>query len=249
MKAVTFALLLCAGLIGATVAEMSAPAPDQQAGGPNLPALARVEHAADGDTMILATGETVRLIGVDTPEIHHPERPVEYFAAEAREFLERMATGREVKLVYGEEKQGKHGRLLAYAYLPDGTFLNAEIIKAGYGFAYTKYPFEFAADFVRYESEARQKRKGLWAGGDMAEFRWIKSQRQTPFEVYDLSNRKWAVEFQGMARICSSLEEVGAELDFLRNAAYGLSAKDLRAECISRGWHGIGEPVKEKTNE
>jgi micrococcal nuclease len=51
---------------------------------------------------------------------------------------------------------------LAYVYLTDGTFLNAEIIKHGYGFAYTKFPFKYLAEFRRYEREARENGRGLW---------------------------------------------------------------------------------------
>jgi len=52
--------------------------------------------------------------------------------------------------------------LLVYANLEDGTFLNAEIIKQGYGHAYTKYPYKYINDFRRYEREARLRRRGLW---------------------------------------------------------------------------------------
>lgn len=46
--------------------------------------------------------------------------------------------------------------------LMDGTFLNAEIIKQGYGVAYTKFSFKYLEEFRRYEREARENRKGLW---------------------------------------------------------------------------------------
>ena len=44
----------------------------------------------------------------------------------------------------------------------DGTFLNAEIVRQGYGFAYTKYPFKYMEEFRKYEREARENKKGLW---------------------------------------------------------------------------------------
>jgi len=61
--------------------------------------------------------------------------------------------------IFGE---GGTTRLLAYVYLIDGTFLNAEIIKQGYGFAYTRYPFKFMEELRLYEREAREKKRGLW---------------------------------------------------------------------------------------
>jgi micrococcal nuclease len=61
------------------------------------------------------------------------------------------------------KRSDRYGRLLAYVYLHDGTFLNAEIIKQGYGFAYTRYPFNYLDEFRNYEREARENGKGLWS--------------------------------------------------------------------------------------
>jgi micrococcal nuclease len=73
-----------------------------------------------------------------------------------------MVEGKEVRLEYDWQKRDKYGRLLAYVFLMDGTFLNAEIIKQGYGFAYTRYPFKYLDEFRRYEREARENKRGLW---------------------------------------------------------------------------------------
>ena len=121
-----------------------------------------VARVIDGDTLLLSNGERVRLIGVDTPELHHPLKPVQYFAREASEFTRKMVEGKRVRLEYEPRKRDKYGRLLAYVYLEDGTFLNAEIIKQGYGFAYTKYPFRYLDAFRQYQREAREHERGLW---------------------------------------------------------------------------------------
>jgi len=122
----------------------------------------RVKRTVDGDTLLLTNGERVRLIGVDTPETKHPEKPAECFGKEAYLFTKRMVEGKEVRLEFDWQKRDKYDRLLAYVYLIDGTFLNAEIVKQGYGFAYTKYPFKYLDEFRRYEREARENRRGLW---------------------------------------------------------------------------------------
>jgi len=70
--------------------------------------------------------------------------------------------GKEVRLEYDWQRRDKYNRLLAYVYLLDGTFLNAEIIKQGYGFAYTRFPFKYLQEFRKYEKEARENKKGLW---------------------------------------------------------------------------------------
>ncbi len=122
-------------------------------------------RVVDGDTIIIDMNgkqDRVRLIGIDTPETVHPNKPVEYFGKEASAFTKRMVEGKKVKLEYDQEKKDKYGRLLAYVYLEDGTFLNAEIIKRGYGFAYTRFPFKYLDDFREYEKEARENKRGLW---------------------------------------------------------------------------------------
>ena len=122
----------------------------------------QVARVIDGDTLLLSNGERVRLIGVDTPELHHPLKPVQYFAREASEFTREMAEGKRARLEYDWQNRDRYGRLLAYVYLEDGTFLNAEIIRQGYGFAYTKYPFRYREEFRQYEREARENGRGLW---------------------------------------------------------------------------------------
>ena len=97
-----------------------------------------MKHVVDGDTLLLTSGGTVRSIGVDTPETKHPEKPVEYFAEEAYRFNKKMVEGKEVRLEFDQTRRDRYGRILAYVCLMDGTFLNAEIIRQGYGFAYTK---------------------------------------------------------------------------------------------------------------
>lgn len=122
-----------------------------------------VTRVVDGDTLVLDSGEKVRLIGVDTPETKHPLKPVEVFGAEAYDFTRSQIEGEEVRLEYDWEKEDKYGRLLAYVYRKkDDFFLNAEIIKQGFGFAYTYSPFKHLAEFRSHEKKAREGGVGLW---------------------------------------------------------------------------------------
>lgn len=122
-----------------------------------------VVRVVDGDTLLLDGNERVRLIGVDTPETVDRRRPVEYYGKEASAFLRRMAEGKRVRLAYDQQRKDGYGRTLAYVHLADGTLLNGEIIRQGYGHAYTRYPFRYADEFRAYEREAREQRRGLWA--------------------------------------------------------------------------------------
>jgi len=122
-----------------------------------------VVRVVDGDTLVLDGNERVRLIGVDTPETVDPRRPVQYFGKEASAFTRRLAEGKRARLAYDRERTDRYGRTLAYVYLEGGTFLNAEIIRQGYGHAYTRFPFRYAEEFRAYEREARENGRGLWA--------------------------------------------------------------------------------------
>jgi micrococcal nuclease len=104
----------------------------------------------------------VRLIGVDTPETVSPGRPVEFFGREASAFAKRLLEGRPVRLEYDRGRTDRYGRTLAYVHLADGTFVNAEIIRRGYGHAYTRFPFRHLDRFRRLEREARAAGRGLW---------------------------------------------------------------------------------------
>lgn len=117
----------------------------------------------------LSDGERVRLIGVDTPETKHPKKPVERFGKEANEFTRHMVEGKRVRLeldpanaTTAHKDNTQQKRTLAYVFLDDGTLLNAEIIKQGYGFALSRYPFASMEEFRRLEREAREQGRGLW---------------------------------------------------------------------------------------
>ncbi|MXY25576.1 MAG: nuclease [Acidobacteria bacterium] len=125
-----------------------------------------VERVVDGDTIIVRGVGRIRLIGVDTPETVDPRRPVEFFGREASAFTKRTLEGKRVRLEYDWERTDRYGRTLAYVRLLDGTLINAEIIRQGYGHAYTRFPFKYLEEFRRYEREAREARRGLW--GDQA---------------------------------------------------------------------------------
>ena len=126
----------------------------------------KVKRVVDGDTIILETGERVRLLGVNTPEVNHPKKAVEAFGKEASEFTQRMVEGKLVRLETDlpASANDKHSRIRAYVFLQDGTHLNAEIIRQGYGFAVSgRTPLKYEYEFRRLEQEAREKRRGLWA--------------------------------------------------------------------------------------
>ncbi len=131
----------------------------------------RVVRVVDGDTIIISKdGQEVRvrLIGVDTPETVHPRKKVEFYGREASQFTKNLLQGESVWLKYDGTKPttDKYRRLLAYVHrVPDGLFVNLEIVRQGYGHAYTKYAFNQMELFRKYERQARTSGRGLWGKG------------------------------------------------------------------------------------
>lgn len=190
----------------------------------------------DGDTIILDGQEKVRLIGIDTPELTHPKKPVQFFAEKASEYTKNIALGKRVKLEYDQERIDKYGRTLAYVYFEDGRMLNAEIIKNGYGFAYTKYPFKYMEEFRKYEREAREKGLGLWGNEGMDEYYWLLSKEREPFIIYEMENNWWVVKYKSFIKVRINSEELKKELDNLRIWINEYSEKDLRQCLFRNGW-------------
>jgi micrococcal nuclease len=129
--------------------------------------IGKVVTVVDGDTIkveLPSDVETIRLIGIDTPETVHPQKPVEHFGREASAFTTRLALGRVVRLEDDAEgtNRDKYGRLLRYVFLPGGELLNAEIIAQGYSHAYTRFPFSRMEEFRGLERAAREGNRGLW---------------------------------------------------------------------------------------
>lgn len=122
-----------------------------------------VERVIDGDTIRLTSGERVRYIGINTPELHHPKMPVQYFAKEAKEFNQGLVGGKRVKLEFDVQQRDRFGRLLAYVYVGD-IFVNAKLIEEGYAQIMTIPPnVKYSDLFLDLQRKARQEKKGLWA--------------------------------------------------------------------------------------
>lgn len=127
-----------------------------------------VVKVVDGDTIHVALAAetlTVRLIGIDTPELGRARSQVEEFAQEAASFVRERALGKSVRLERDSrgDTRDSYGRALRYVFLPDGTLLNAEIVSRGYGHAYTRFPFSRLEEFRGLERRAREEGLGLWS--------------------------------------------------------------------------------------
>ncbi len=121
-----------------------------------------VKRVIDGDTILLSTGERVRYIGINAPESVAPNRPVECFGKEASKFNRKLVEGKYVILKKDVSEKDKYGRLLRYVYV-DNIFVNLELVKRGYAYAYTVPPdVKYAELFLKAQREAKRKKLGLW---------------------------------------------------------------------------------------
>lgn len=137
----------------------------------------RVTSVIDGDTIEVDDAgkiEKVRLLGIDTPELHDPRKPVQCFAAEASKKSQQLMDNQVVQLE-SDPSQGdrdKYGRLLRYVYLPDGRQINQLLVEEGYAHEYTyqSQPYKYQQQYKTAQTEARESSRGFWAadtcGGD-----------------------------------------------------------------------------------
>jgi len=128
---------------------------------------ARVIEVIDGDTVIVelvdGTTDTVRLLGVDTPEVHHPTKPVQCFGPEAAAFTARRLAGRAVQLESDVEVRDLYGRRLAYVIV-DGHRFDDELLRRGYARLLVIDPNRsHARELLSAELDARRHHRGLWA--------------------------------------------------------------------------------------
>lgn len=123
-----------------------------------------VKRVIDGDTIELADGRRIRYIGIDTPEVVHPKKPVDCFGNEAREANQELVEGKTIRLEKDISKTDKYGRLLRYVYTGN-TFVNDYLVRQGFAFAST-YPPDVShqEEFRLAEQEARKGNLGLWKG-------------------------------------------------------------------------------------
>jgi micrococcal nuclease len=135
---------------------------DRSASSPAERVEARVTRHTDGDTLWLSGIGKVRLIGVDTPEVHGR---VECFGRAASAFVRRLLPlGARVRYSLGVEPRDRYGRTLAYLYTDDGRFVNLLLVRRGYAQPLTVPPNDrFAARFVAAARRARAHGVGLWA--------------------------------------------------------------------------------------
>ncbi|KAF0191723.1 MAG: nuclease [Gammaproteobacteria bacterium] len=124
----------------------------------------QVAYVNDGDTVALADGRKLRIVGINTPELGFTGASPEAFATEARDALwALLASRREIGLRFDQQQKDRYGRVLAHVFLENGVSLTAQLLEQGYGSALTVLPNLWNAECYRAaEREARTRQRGIW---------------------------------------------------------------------------------------
>jgi micrococcal nuclease len=139
-------------MLGACENEHSAP-----------PQAARVVQVVDGDTLVLAGGIKVRVLGIDAPEMEKNGRPADFLAHKAKAALAELTLNRTVSLSYDRLRYDHYGRLLAYLWLPDHTLVNTELVRRGLARVYFIAPnLRYQDDLLTAQQEAIGAQRGVW---------------------------------------------------------------------------------------
>lgn len=119
----------------------------------------KVTRVIDGDTIVMGTGQKIRYIGLNTPEVE----TLECFAIEASEINKNLVLGKEVRLEKDVSETDKYGRLLRFVYVGD-VFVDDYLVKNGYAKIMTVPPdIKYENQFLESEKYARENGLGLWS--------------------------------------------------------------------------------------
>lgn len=130
---------------------------------PPVKTQAVVKRVVDGDTIELTTGEKVRYIGINTPELHDPKKPVECFGQAASDENKRLVEGKTIMMEKDVSEVDKYKRLLRYVYV-DNLFINDYLVRQGFAQVSTFPPdIKYIPQFLEAQKVARDNNRGLWS--------------------------------------------------------------------------------------
>jgi len=131
--------------------------------------VSKVVAVIDGDTIILNDQSHLRYIGIDTPELHHPQIKVQCFGEEAKVANQKIAEGKNIIMERDISNVDHYKRLLRYVWVntddssDSAIFVNDYLVRQGFAHASTFPPdVKYAKQFIEAETEARENKRGLW---------------------------------------------------------------------------------------
>lgn len=154
-----------------------------------------VKRVNDGDTIVLTNGWRVRYIGIDAPEIDHENQKAQPYGYKAKSINKKLVLSQKIGLEFDEERHDRYGRLLAYIFLPDGSFLNSRMLENGLAFYLHRRPnVKYDKRLLQAQQEAMKTQKGLWRNWKEEQGRYIGNQNSRRFHLATCplaKNIKW----------------------------------------------------------
>jgi endonuclease YncB( thermonuclease family) len=145
-----------------------------------------VQWVNDGDTIVLEGGERVRYNGINAPEIAHEDhgKSAEPHGNSAKRFNIKLVKAKKVRLEFDIERRDRFGRLLAYVFLSDGTFVNVEMVANGVAyFLAGTVNKRYGKLLLKAQREAMSARKGMWRNLIETGKRYIGNRRSKRFHL------------------------------------------------------------------
>jgi micrococcal nuclease len=162
-------LLMGAGLRVISQYDLALPGQDQRPSAVKDQTPYRVTYVIDGDTIKIDKDgheETLRLLGINTPEVESPYRTPECWGQEASTETKAKLLGQSIHIESdpSQSLRDKYNRLLVYVFLANGTNFNQQLIEEGFAREYTYAgAYTYRKDFKAAEAKARAESRGLWS--------------------------------------------------------------------------------------
>ena len=151
----------------------------------------RVKWVVDGDTIVLTHGTKVRYIGINAPEVAHDDHVAEPFGEEAKLFNAGLVKRKRVRLELDIEPNDRYQRRLAYVFLKDGTFVNAEMLSQGFAYLLFLRPnVKHHATLLDAQRAAMSAQKGIWRNWRERSATYIGNRRSRRFHLPTCSSAR-----------------------------------------------------------
>jgi len=123
----------------------------------------RIKWVVDGDTVVLNNGQKIRYIGINAPELAHDDHKAEPYGEESKHFNAMLVDREKVRLEMDKERLDQYKRRLAYVFLKNGTFVNAEMLSNGYAYFLSSPPnLKYDSALLQAQRSAMLAKRGIW---------------------------------------------------------------------------------------